>query len=314
MPLRLILSPYSLSASSTKLIFTTTHVAPGERVITMKQIAEIPEVTQPDEKIMDCIESIVDQIIQDPCSIYFLRPVDPDIDNAPTYYQVITYPIDLGTIRKKVLSKNYSTFKVFVDDITTLIKNATVFNPLSHPVHQAALKMSVLFRDLILQLNQAPEEFLKNHDPRKAENIIAKAMETLYNQKKQRDRARKASETKKVVSTKSHIKLTSQDIENLAQTIKSLPSSALIGVVEILTKSDFSLDKLPLNIDLQAVDTQVIDKLKRYVDSIKKDTTKSALYAWRPFEPKDLADLREQYAAELQSWKEPPPDKTTLND
>ena len=64
MPLRLILSPYSLSGSGTKLTFTTTHVAPGESVITMEQIAEIPEVTQPDEKIMDCILSIVDQIIQ----------------------------------------------------------------------------------------------------------------------------------------------------------------------------------------------------------------------------------------------------------
>ena len=102
----------------------------------------------------------------------------------------------------------------------------------------------------------------------------------------------------------------------IAENIKKLPSSALIGVVEILTKGNFKLENLPLNIDLRGIDAVTYHKLKKYVDSCIGDSERSetpTLYAWRPFEPDDLTTIRETYAVELQSWKAPPPDDVPVN-
>ena len=319
MPLHLIISPFSLDGISTKITFKTTHAQPGRSAVTMTSIVETPEITQPEEKIKGTMLTIVDSIIENESSVYFLRPVDAEIDHAPNYYEVIKNPKDLSGIRKLILNGSYSSFKDFVEDLKTLILNATKFNPLSHTVHQAALKISALLHDLIVKLNANPEEFLKNPNERSAENKIGKAMAKLQELKKERQRARRTIETKKTSVKPTNTPIKTEDYERIAENIKRLPSSALIGVLEIITKGNFKIEDLPINFDLKGIDATTYHKLKKYVDSCIGDLSKGArtetptLYAWRPFEPDDLTTIRETYAAELQSWKAPPPDDAPAN-
>mmetsp|Transcript_2762 Transcript_2762/g.4160 ORF Transcript_2762/g.4160 Transcript_2762/m.4160 type:complete len:1396 (+) Transcript_2762:65-4252(+) len=57
------------------------------------------------------------------------RPVDPE--QVPDYYDVITAPMDLETMRVKVDENMYPTYKHFIYDIEQIIYNAKEYNPLN---------------------------------------------------------------------------------------------------------------------------------------------------------------------------------------
>ena len=57
------------------------------------------------------------------------RPVDPE--QVPDYYDVITAPMDLETMRSKVDADLYPTYKYFLYDIEQIVFNAKEYNPLN---------------------------------------------------------------------------------------------------------------------------------------------------------------------------------------
>ncbi|OCT46557.1 hypothetical protein CLCR_01795 [Cladophialophora carrionii] len=61
----------------------------------------------------------------------FLNPVKKK--DAPDYYLIIKYPMDLGTMTKKLKQFAYKSKKEFVDDLTQIWKNCLKFN--SNPDH-----------------------------------------------------------------------------------------------------------------------------------------------------------------------------------
>ena len=61
----------------------------------------------------------------------FLNPVKKK--DAPDYYVIIKYPMDLGTMTKKLKQLAYKSKKEFVDDLTQIWKNCLRFN--SNPDH-----------------------------------------------------------------------------------------------------------------------------------------------------------------------------------
>ena len=75
----------------------------------------------------------------------FLQPVDPVALNLPDYTQVITKPMDLGTIEGKLNSKAYTSPGEFVDDMRLVWANARKYNPPGSLVHQAAVFLRNVF-------------------------------------------------------------------------------------------------------------------------------------------------------------------------
>ena len=54
------------------------------------------------------------------------------------YLQVITRPMDLGTVKEKVDKKLYNAKAMVLQDIDLVWNNALKFNPSGHEVHEAA--------------------------------------------------------------------------------------------------------------------------------------------------------------------------------
>ncbi|KAH0785513.1 Bromodomain containing protein [Histomonas meleagridis] len=63
-----------------------------------------------------------------PITAPFRAPVDPIRDNAPRYLEIITHPMDLGTMKKKLTRGEYTTVKEFVADIQLICDNAKKYN------------------------------------------------------------------------------------------------------------------------------------------------------------------------------------------
>lgn len=63
-----------------------------------------------------------------PMTSPFRVPVDPVRDHAENYLNVVQNPMDLQTMRRKLVDGNYTTVKAFVDDFYLICDNAIKFN------------------------------------------------------------------------------------------------------------------------------------------------------------------------------------------
>ena len=72
-----------------------------------------------------CCGILTGMVRRDPMRL-FAEPVPEDVEE---YYQVIQDPIDFCTMRKKILSSEYTSLGSFVSDARRLCINACVFNP-----------------------------------------------------------------------------------------------------------------------------------------------------------------------------------------
>lgn len=59
---------------------------------------------------------------------YFLEAVDPIKFNIPDYFTIITRPMDLGTIRRRLLHNCYAKPQAFVEDMQLIWKNSYRYN------------------------------------------------------------------------------------------------------------------------------------------------------------------------------------------
>ena len=84
----------------------------------------------------------------------FRQPVDPvALGIFPFYNQVITQPMDLGTVRNKIEKGLYEDKSSCLKDVNQVWLNAKKFNPVTHVVHQSAdslqKQMLIMLQNLV---------------------------------------------------------------------------------------------------------------------------------------------------------------------
>mmetsp|Transcript_12470 Transcript_12470/g.12227 ORF Transcript_12470/g.12227 Transcript_12470/m.12227 type:complete len:114 (+) Transcript_12470:1570-1911(+) len=61
-------------------------------------------------------------------SYIFHEPVDPEKLNIPNYLQVISKPMDFGTIKNRLSSNQYHRCQEFLDDVQLVFDNCFKYN------------------------------------------------------------------------------------------------------------------------------------------------------------------------------------------
>ncbi|KAL9282558.1 Transcription factor GTE12 [Arabidopsis thaliana] len=75
----------------------------------------------------------------------FKEPVDPVKMEIPDYFNVIQKPMDLGTVKSKLLKNVYSNADEFAADVRLTFANAMHYNPLWNEVHTIAKEINEIF-------------------------------------------------------------------------------------------------------------------------------------------------------------------------
>lgn len=75
----------------------------------------------------------------------FNQPVDPVDLGIPDYFEVISHPMDFGTISEKLEKDVYSSEEAFAADIRLTFANAMRYNPPKNAVHLMAKELKDLF-------------------------------------------------------------------------------------------------------------------------------------------------------------------------
>lgn len=102
-------------------------------------------------------------------SRFYREPVDPVKLNIPHYPQIITRPMDLGTIERRLKQNEYSTSQAVLDDFYLMVHNALVFNGPDHLVAQEGQKLKATFDKQMVNLprpDQVEEKKSKKASPK----------------------------------------------------------------------------------------------------------------------------------------------------
>ncbi|KAJ8602096.1 hypothetical protein CTAYLR_001653 [Chrysophaeum taylorii] len=112
------------------------------------------------------LDSLLKHVTQQPSAYPFMRPVDADALGVPDYHAVIQRPMDLGTVNGALETGKYETAQGLVDDVRLVFRNAQVYNPPAHPVHEAASHLSLVFEKKLQSLLARLKHRLDAPDPR----------------------------------------------------------------------------------------------------------------------------------------------------
>jgi len=71
-------------------------------------------------------------------AFYFLEPVDTVKFDIMDYFDIITHPMDLGTVRKRLAHNFYSNPRLFVQDMNLIWNNCMKYNGPLHIISKYA--------------------------------------------------------------------------------------------------------------------------------------------------------------------------------
>uniref|UniRef100_A0AAY4BVY9 histone acetyltransferase n=1 Tax=Denticeps clupeoides TaxID=299321 RepID=A0AAY4BVY9_9TELE len=86
---------------------------------------------------------------QDPESLPFRQPVDPQLLGIPDYFDIVKNPMDLSTIKRKLDTGQYQEPWQYVDDIWLMFSNAWLYNRKTSRVYKYCSKLAEVFEQEI---------------------------------------------------------------------------------------------------------------------------------------------------------------------
>ncbi|KAK9086059.1 hypothetical protein Sjap_026470 [Stephania japonica] len=96
-------------------------------------------------RVMQQCGSLLRKLMNHQYGFVFNKPVDPVVLQIPDYFDIISEPMDLGTIKKKLENGVYSSTNEFAADVRLTFSNAMKYNPPTNWVHELAGELSRTF-------------------------------------------------------------------------------------------------------------------------------------------------------------------------
>lgn len=78
-------------------------------------------------------------------AFWFYEPVDPVKFGILNYFDIITKPMDMGTIKKKLNYNAYNSPQQFVEDMRQVFKNCYQYNGEQHEISTCAREVQSAF-------------------------------------------------------------------------------------------------------------------------------------------------------------------------
>ena len=122
-----------------------------------KDDIKVPNV-DPSTTIMYHWEKVARRMMQNlmkhpKAMMLFNEPVDAIKLNIPDYHQIITQPMDFGTIDRNLRSHKYVSMKKFLEDVELVFNNAYNYNGQESSVSVMTREVETEYNNLCNQLN-----------------------------------------------------------------------------------------------------------------------------------------------------------------
>ena len=171
----------------------------------------------------------LDELFSYSISKMFAEPVDPVRDKLPTYFEIIENPMDLGTIRKKLLSNEYDSILDFKKDVQLVWDNSKKFNGPQSIIASLAKTLQQIFQHSTEFLSGNDHADWQNECDKLAANMQIKinygkqsyqsALSSIVSMHQQSTASGNKNETRKVAPTRSSSRRVNYDEDALSPPI-----------------------------------------------------------------------------------------------
>lgn len=101
----------------------------------------------------------------------FIKPVDPIALNIPDYLTIITEPMDLGTVRRKLKDRVYKNPSQMMADIEKVWSNSLLYNPVDTDINKMTITLQDYYRSMISSIDNPYEDMSSpSHKPAKRDH------------------------------------------------------------------------------------------------------------------------------------------------
>ncbi|KAH9362077.1 hypothetical protein HPB48_002055 [Haemaphysalis longicornis] len=106
------------------------------------------------EQIHYC-DSILEELLVNQYAWPFLKPVDAKLHGLRDYYEVITHPMDMGTVKHRMDNREYDNPGEFARDMRLIFTNCYKYHPSGHELVAMANELQRIFE---LRYAKMPDE------------------------------------------------------------------------------------------------------------------------------------------------------------
>lgn len=227
----------------------------------------------------------------------FNQPVDPIELNVPDYFNIITKPMDLGTVQSRLDNEFYSTPMEFAEDVRLTFANAMKYNPPGNDVHFMALSLKQMFESKWKTIEQklAGEEVYRKLTqdvqliPTKKQQCNNKNTETRKRPKTYHPNSAPLSNApseQKPKIERCKQPMSFNEKKKLSQDLEELPADMPEPIITFLRKhTGLSQSEDEIEVDIDAFDDNALWELQNLVTNCLKDKGQDTRNAQPPVEP-----------------------------
>uniref|UniRef100_A0A803YCU6 histone acetyltransferase n=1 Tax=Meleagris gallopavo TaxID=9103 RepID=A0A803YCU6_MELGA len=125
------------------------HVSSSYSCFYLSNVDCFSKVFKPEELRQALMPTLEALYRQDPESLPFRQPVDPQLLGIPDYFDIVKNPMDLSTIKRKLDTGQYQEPWQYVDDIWLMFNNAWLYNRKTSRVYKYCSKLAEVFEQEI---------------------------------------------------------------------------------------------------------------------------------------------------------------------
>lgn len=196
---------------------------------------------------------LVEDLMWMPESEAFREPVNAEVLGLIDYHSIVKHPMDLSTVKQKIIDKQYPGFSNFVDDLELIHSNCVLYNTYDSPVTADCQVLQEKWTPIV-------ERYMK-----------VKKEKPPGSSKRGRGAQSQAAPAKKPKPLK---ELTWAEKETLVQHIGELPPEELAHVVQIVAESHSlsggDVEGAEVELDVGEMSTETLRKLQEFVSSYRR--------------------------------------------
>ncbi|CAA0827281.1 Transcription factor GTE10 [Striga hermonthica] len=206
----------------------------------------------------------------------FNEPVDIVKHNIPDYFNVIKHPMDLGTVKSKLHSNQYSNPMDFAADVRLTFRNAMTYNPVGHTVHIMADAMSKFFETRWKPIEKKISSRVDESTITKSSGVMETESAYLHPAKKQKTTSVENNvrhEIEKRVMGEGERQKLGMDLEEY---LAELPDN----IVSFLKESTFNSSQVSedeIEIELDTLSDEILFKLRKLLDDFLMERQKKQI-------------------------------------
>lgn len=189
--------------------------------------------------------AVMEEIESYNISRMFAQPVDPERDNIANYYKIVKTPMDLGTIRKKLIEGQYQSMIQWKDDMDLVWNNSLQVHGKASLMGYITLELQGTYKKLVQHVTDNPDNdwLTKLGALRDELNGFSKKPSKTSVKKETKQVSRSSSQTKvgQVKRPPSGPVFAKNDILKLTSQINSLDEDRTREIFEIIQANEPAL-------------------------------------------------------------------------